>query len=98
LASLKFVENKMKQDRQGKLVVVSSNGGPDEGEIRAEVQNDGFVIASSAFATAEGTQNWEWSCELRWKATAADTKVPRFVRPLIEGQSVVRLYWTPQAR
>jgi putative Mg2+ transporter-C (MgtC) family protein len=98
LATFKLVENNIKQDHQGRLVVVSSMGGPDENEIRAVVQNEGFVIASSAFAITAGTENREWSWELRWKAASGDTKVPPFVRPLIERHGIVRISWTPQAR
>jgi putative Mg2+ transporter-C (MgtC) family protein len=98
LSSLKLVENKLKQDHQGKLVVVSSPGGPDEDEIRATVHNENFVIASSAFSTPEGAENREWSFEICWRAMAADTKIPPFVRRLIARQGVIRISWKAEAR
>jgi putative Mg2+ transporter-C (MgtC) family protein len=98
LSSLKLVENRLKQDRQGKLVIVSSQEGPDEDEIRAIVQSEGFVVASSAFSMAEGAENHEWSCEIRWRAMAADTKIPLFVRRLSTRHGVTRISWKAEAR
>ncbi|MGC2661873.1 MAG: MgtC/SapB family protein [Bryobacteraceae bacterium] len=97
LSGLKFLEERLKQDWRGKLVIVTSQAGPKEDEIRAILQNDGFAIMRCAFATAEGTENRELSCELQWRAREADTKVPQSVRRLTACDGVVRIAWTPQA-
>jgi hypothetical protein len=47
----------MKQDHQGRLLVISAAGGPDEDEIRATLQPDGFRISFCAFAAAGGAEN-----------------------------------------
>src|SRR5689334_8779587 len=44
LAGLKGVEDRMRQDRQGKLRIVLAPGGPGDGEIRDALKNDGFRI------------------------------------------------------
>ncbi len=98
LSSFKLVENKMKQDHQGKLVVVSSVGGPGEDEIRAIVQNEGFSIASSAISTTDAAEDSEWNYEVRWKAMATDTKIPPFVSRLMANPGVVRVSWKAEAR
>src|SRR5262245_6463814 len=49
LTLLKYVEDRMKQDRQGRLVVVTGSSGPDENEIRAIVQTDAFTVSSCGY-------------------------------------------------
>ncbi len=98
LFNLQLLENKLQQDHQGKLVVVSSTGGPDEDEIRAIVQSEDFRIASSAFSATEGAENQEWNYEVRWKAMAADTRIPPFVSRLRARPGVIRISWRAEAR
>lgn len=98
LTLLKYVEDKMKQDRQGRLFLVTGSSGPDENEIRAVVQTDGFIVSSCGYAAAEGSAEREWTCELRWRAAMTDTKLPAFLKRLGARQGVIRIAWTPQAR
>ena len=96
LSGLKLLEERLKQDWRGKLLIVTSQVGPEEDEIRAILQDDGFEITRCAFAAAAGT-NRELSCELQWRARGTDTKVPQSVRRLTACDGVVRIAWTPQA-
>jgi len=98
LTVLKFVEDRMKQDHQGKLLIVTGVAGPEEDEIRAILENDGFRISSCAFSQAQDAGNRELTCELRWRATPDETRVPESVRQLTAREGVVRIVWTPQAR
>jgi putative Mg2+ transporter-C (MgtC) family protein len=98
LTGLKLIEDRMKQDRQGKLLVVSGLVGPDEDEIRRTLQNGGFRISSCAFAAALGAETWELSCDLHWQAKPYDTEVPEAVRLLTAREGVIRIAWTPQAK
>ena len=52
LAGMKMVEDRMKQDHEGKLVIITGAAGPSEGEIRAILR-----MTVSAFRPAE----------LRWR-------------------------------
>jgi putative Mg2+ transporter-C (MgtC) family protein len=98
LMGLKLIEERMKQDRQGRLLVVSGAGGPDENKIRAMFQNGDFRISSCAFAMAEAAGERQLTCELRWRARPDDTKVPESVYRLAARTGVSRVCWTPQAR
>jgi putative Mg2+ transporter-C (MgtC) family protein len=96
LTGLKLIEDKMKQDRQGKLRVVTGLGGPGEDEIRGIIQNSGFRISSCA--AEHGAESRELSCDVHWRARPYDTKVPEAVHLLTAREGVVRVAWTPQAR
>jgi putative Mg2+ transporter-C (MgtC) family protein len=98
LTLLKYVEDRMKQDRQGRLVVVTDSFEPDENEIRGVVQTGGFTISSCGYAAEEGSKQREWTCDLRWQAIPADTRIPAFLGRLSARQGVIRVVWTPQAR
>jgi putative Mg2+ transporter-C (MgtC) family protein len=98
LTGLKLIEDRMKQDRQGRLLVMSGAGGPDEDEIRAMLRNGGFRISSCAFTTAEAAGERELSCELHWRARPDETRVPESVYRLAARTGVSRVTWTPQTR
>jgi putative Mg2+ transporter-C (MgtC) family protein len=98
LTGLKVIEDRMKQDRQGKLLVVTGLIGPGEDEIRAILQNGGFRISSCAFATEIGAGSRELSCDLQWRARPYDTKVPEAVNQLTARDGVLRVAWAPQAK
>jgi putative Mg2+ transporter-C (MgtC) family protein len=98
LSGLKVLEERMKQDREGTLVIVTAASGPDEEEIRAVLQNDGLRIASSGLATFPEEDLSELKCELRWRSKIGDTKIPDSVRRLRARPGVVRIEWSPKAR
>lgn len=102
LVGLKFIETRIKQDQQGRLVIVAGPAGPKEDEIRAILQNDGFRISSCAFGTAAAfatdTGKYQLSCELKWRARPDETKVPAAVRQLTACEGVIRVAFSPQAR
>src|SRR5580692_9243906 len=52
LTGLKLIEDRMKQDHQGKLLIVTGASRPSDGEIRGILENAGFRISSCAFAAA----------------------------------------------
>lgn len=97
LTVLKYVEDRMKQDRQGRLVVVTGSSGPNENEMRDVIQTDGFAVSSCGYREEQDSTR-VWICELQWRATAGDTKVPAFLSRLSARQGVVRIGWTPQSR
>jgi putative Mg2+ transporter-C (MgtC) family protein len=97
LTVLKRVEDRIKQDHQGKLILVTNASGPDEAEILSLVREDGFDLFSCGFAAGANGER-EWSCELRWRAAVRETAVPRFVRRLGAMAGVSRVSWTPQPR
>jgi putative Mg2+ transporter-C (MgtC) family protein len=98
LTSLKLVEQRMKQDRQGRLLIVSGTAGPDEGEIRAMLQNGDYRISSCGFATVGADGERELTCELEWRARPDETKVPESVYRLAARPGVSRVTWMPRTR
>jgi putative Mg2+ transporter-C (MgtC) family protein len=98
LEVFKIIEDRMKQDHQGKLIILMNAAGPDEGELRVLLQTEGFRISAFAFATVPHDNSYEWTCDLRWRARPGDTRVPSWVRQLANRHDVVRLSWTPQTR
>lgn len=98
LAGLKPIEDRMRQDHRGKLLIVTGISGPEEDEIRGILETAGFRISSSAFAAANAADRQEFSCEVHWRARPYATKVPEAIRLLSARPGVVRIAWTPHAR
>jgi putative Mg2+ transporter-C (MgtC) family protein len=98
LTLLSFIERKMKHDRSGRLVLVVAGSGPGEGEIGSEILRDGFRLSSCGYTAEENLGRREWTCEVQWRATQSDTKLPSFIARLESEQGVVRVSWTPQGR
>ena len=98
LAGLKPIEDRMRQDHRGKLLIVTGISGPEEDEIRGILETAGFRISSSAFAAANAVDRQEFSCEVNWRARPYATKVPEAIRLLSARPGVVRIAWTPHAR
>ena len=97
LTVLKYVEDRMKHDHQGRLNVLTNAAGPDEREILSLVREGGFRISSWGYAAGESGQQ-EWTCELRWRARLSDTTTPPFMKRLGAMKGVTRISWTPQVR
>ncbi|HEX3685889.1 MAG TPA: MgtC/SapB family protein [Bryobacteraceae bacterium] len=97
LSGLGFLEDRLKQDRQGRLLIVTNPSGPHEDEIRTILERDGFRIVSWAFTSAQDTNNRKLSCDLHWRAKRYEAQVPEFVRLLAARADVARITWTPHA-
>jgi putative Mg2+ transporter-C (MgtC) family protein len=95
LAGLKIVEDRMKHDREGTLLVLVNPSGPDEKEIRAAVAQSGLKISSCALACSPEGGSTEITCHLQWRSSPQSTEVPEIVYALGERPGVVRIAWTP---
>jgi putative Mg2+ transporter-C (MgtC) family protein len=98
LTLMKTLERRMKQDKQGKLVIVADRSGPTEDEIRAILEQGGFHISALGFVASSGAENRELDCDLRWRALAGDTSVPPALALLARREGILRVAWAPQAR
>jgi putative Mg2+ transporter-C (MgtC) family protein len=96
LTGFKYVEDRIQEDRQGKLVIVTDPAGPGEEEIRAILLNGGFRISSCALAITQRTERRKWDCSLRWRARSYESGIPVAIHALAARQGVVRTAWTPQ--
>jgi putative Mg2+ transporter-C (MgtC) family protein len=95
VVGLKHVENRMRQDRQGRLRIVIEAAGPSELEIRAMLQNDGFRIAACGFCGSQGGE-LEMLCELQWKARPEDTSRHAVLQQLMIRNGITRVEWAQQ--
>ena len=98
LTGLKMIEDRLKQDHQGRLLIVTGADGPDEDEIRAVIRNNGFRISSCGFVGDDNSGVRELNWALRWRARPDETKVPDSIYRLAARTGVIRIVWTPLAR
>jgi putative Mg2+ transporter-C (MgtC) family protein len=95
---LKALEDRKKQDHEGKLSVMLDASGPTEHEIRASLAQAGLKISSCAFAYSRVGESMDLDCYVRWRAAARETEVPEVVRTLAGTPGVTRIAWTPQVK
>ena len=96
LASLRPIELRIKQDRQGTLTVVTTEDGPTADEIRVSLIAQEFGIAScSVVCTVAGSQQ-ELTCQVTWRASRQDTSIPEIVRTLAGRPGVLSMAWIPR--
>src|ERR1700722_8370358 len=82
LTVLKVIEDGMKQDHQGLLTIVTSESGPSEQDVRANIERAGFRISSCRFTYTPETKNTELNCALHWKSKAYASEVPEVMNVL----------------
>jgi len=97
LTGVRYAEERMKQDRQGHLLIVMNDSGPDEPRLLSLLHANGFRASSFSYDADESDQQ-KWTCELRWRATLTDVRVPAPIRELRATKGVIRISWIPQAR
>jgi putative Mg2+ transporter-C (MgtC) family protein len=98
LTPFRLLEDRLRQERLGTLVVVFGPAEAGDLEIRSIVEQSGFRIRSCAFATRQGKEAREIRLELRWRAKPADTGIPAFVHNLAGRSEVLSVEWTPTGR
>lgn len=98
LAGIKLIEDWMKQDHQGQLLIVTQASGPREDEIRAILSESGFRISACELDVTPGADLSEFNCRLHWRARPLAVKTPEAVSSLIAMPGVVRIAWKPQVR
>ena len=95
LTPFKLLEDRMKREHQGTLVVVVGPAEAADIGIRSILEQSGFRIRSSAFATKLGKEGRELRFQLRWRAKSTETGIPAFVRDLAARSDVLSVEWTP---
>ena len=98
LAGLKAVEDRLRRDLEGTLLVLATATGPDESRIREILENGGLHISSCGLALARDTASREYTCQLRWRVAPSDSTIPDAVRRLMGQEGTLRIAWTPQIR
>jgi putative Mg2+ transporter-C (MgtC) family protein len=95
LAGLKLIERKCKEDRHATMTLVASAKGPAEKQLSDNLESHGFRIVSCSVVYAEGIQNREITCELRWRGRRQDNLPPAFLKELAETPGILKLAWKP---
>ena len=98
LSGLKSLEDRMRQDRHGKLRIVIAADGPGDGEIRDALKNGGFRITACGFSGSATSEAREMVCDLQWRARSDETGVPEVVQRLLARSGITRVEWSPQPR
>lgn len=98
LVGIKGIEDRMKQDRQGNLLVVVAESGPGDEEICRILYQNGFQISGCQLdvTTAEGLR--ELNCRVHWRSKPYDADIPEAVRGLNAKPGVLRIAWRPELR
>jgi putative Mg2+ transporter-C (MgtC) family protein len=98
LSGLKRIEERLRQNHEVSLLVVSDTAGPSEAAIRHLCEEAKFKIVSCSLSTDPGARSRELKFRLLWRAEAAITSTPDVVYRLADLPGVIRLSWEPPAR
>lgn len=101
LTAMRYVERRIKQDRQGTLTVIAAADGPSEAEVRARLSAQQYKIIScgvtySGALSVQSSGSHELTCQVSWRATVRDTGVPEIVSALSNSAGVLKVAWAPQ--
>jgi putative Mg2+ transporter-C (MgtC) family protein len=98
LSGLKIIEGRMKQDRLGKLSIVTGLDGPGEEDIRNLLKAEGFRVESVAVIAHHPGVDRELGFELQWRASEDQIGIPPAIDGLTRRSGVIRVAWVPQLR
>ena len=98
IAGLRHLERHIKQDREGRLTVVTVAGGPNEDEVRNMLITEHYTIKTFGIVYTAGIEQKELNCQINWRGEASDLGVPPVVHKLGSHPGVLKIEWSPQAR
>ncbi len=98
LVGIKWFEDRMKQDLEGNVLIVTDVSGPSEDEIRRILHQDGFLISGCELDVTPEEELRELNCRVHWRSKPYETTVPSAVNSLMAKPGVVRVAWKPQVR
>ncbi len=97
LWSLKYLEQRLREDRRGTLTVEAEAGGagPTDGQIREALRTAGFAAISWHVVRhgAEGSPRRTVRCDVRWRGPRTDDHAPAFVDDLAARPGVKLVRW-----
>jgi uncharacterized membrane protein YhiD involved in acid resistance len=95
LWGFKLVEQRMHQERQGSLILVSRDGLAHE-NVEALFRQNAIRIANEAIKYSCRGENTETRYELQWRAKRDDTTPPSFLAQLVRQPGVLSVEWAPR--
>jgi putative Mg2+ transporter-C (MgtC) family protein len=95
LWGLKWVENRLLEDRLGTLTVALSGEGPTDGQLRETMQAAGYSVISwhVSFRGAEVSARRTVRCEVHWRGPRTVDHSPTFVQELARKPGVRAVRW-----
>jgi len=92
LSGLNRVEGIMPAEHRATLTVEMSAEGPDAGELRELLARAGYQVLKWAMVY-RGTAERSLQCEVRWRGTHGEQKLPPILAPLSQHAGVRELRW-----
>jgi hypothetical protein len=97
LWGLERVEEKMKSDRSGTLLINLQATGPSEKTICDLLRRGGLGITSLQVSYDNEKSQREYCLGLRWRARPTDESSPAFLGELASAAGVRNVQWKPTA-
>jgi putative Mg2+ transporter-C (MgtC) family protein len=93
LTGLSWVENVLKQERRGRLLVTmkGDSGKTMEEDVRKIIGASGCAVVSWGVAYGEGERTLR--CEVQWHARRHETRPPKFLQELVDRAGTKRVVW-----
>jgi putative Mg2+ transporter-C (MgtC) family protein len=96
LWGLKWVEQHLRQEQHGTLMLIATADGPGEAQIRSTLGAEGFKIASCDVEYQDQAQRRRLRCQISWRGRPNDSRPPAFLDRLAEQAGVLKLQWKPR--
>jgi len=93
LSGLKQVERRVKQDRQGIVILKLGSDGPTQHEVAGKFEASGFQIAAWRVAYSSESQTRELTFTVHWRKPATDLQPPPIIAELAGTPGVLAIEW-----
>ncbi len=95
LGGLKWLEQRMSEQKLATLTIVAGPEGPTEHDVRARLQAEGFIVVNCEVTYADRARRRTLHYDVRWRASMNETLSPPFVARLAHEPGVQELQWRP---
>src|SRR5262252_1579378 len=95
LWGLKWLEERLLEDRRGTLTLTLAGDGPTDGQLRETMHAAGYSIVSWHVAARGGEASVRGTvrCEVQWRGARTDDHAPAFVQELARKPGVRAVRW-----
>jgi putative Mg2+ transporter-C (MgtC) family protein len=94
LEGLRWFEYRMKQEQHGTLHLTTEGDKPEQGAIRALVQQAGYKITGvSSVACDNQARKRQLEFNVQWRSAPHNVDVPPFLRDLVSDPHVITALW-----
>jgi putative Mg2+ transporter-C (MgtC) family protein len=93
LSCFKWIELRIRQDRQAMLTVEIGPDGPTEETVNKAFQQAGLTIRSNRITYTDRGRCRKIACTVHWRGKSVDTVPPDFLQSLARTNGVILLEW-----